>query len=100
MGRGEVGGGMMDELISKFEAYISGAIGRDEFSVWFYGVSRKAEVNYSGVALDLIHEVEGIFAEASSGSWSHEGLVEELESAVSRYRRVPQEVGATKHRSV
>jgi hypothetical protein len=52
-------------------------------------VSRKAESNYSGVLLDLIHEVEGIFAEASSGNWSHEGLVEELESIVSRYRQVP-----------
>jgi hypothetical protein len=93
-------GGMMDELISKLEAYISGAIGRDEFSVWFYGVSRKAEVNYSGAPLDLIHEVEGILAEASSGGWSHEGLVEELESAVSRYRRMPQEAGRAKQLSI
>ena len=93
-------GVMMDELISKLEAYISGAIGRDEFSVWFYGVSRKAEVNYSGAPLDLIHEVEGIFAEASSGVWSHEGLVEELESVVMRYRRVPEAVGRTKQLSV
>ena len=90
----------MDELISKLEAYISGAIGRDEFSVWFYAVSRKAETNYSGVFLDLVREVEGIFAEASSGNWSHEGLVEELESAVSRYRPVPQGVGASKQLSV
>ncbi len=79
---------MMDELISKLEAYISGAIGREEFSVWFYGMSRKAETNYSGVFLDLVHEVEGIFAEASSGDWSHNGLVEELESVVPRYRQV------------
>jgi len=91
---------IMDELISKLEAYISGAIGRDEFSVWFYGVSRKAEVNYSGAPLDLIHEVEGIFAEASSGDWSHEWLVEELQSAISRYRRVPREVGGPKQLSV
>lgn len=90
----------MDELISKLEAYISGAIGRDEFSVWFYGVSRKAEVNYSGVPLDLIHEVEGIFAEASSGNWSHEGLAEELESVVMRYRRMPQEAGRAKQLSI
>jgi hypothetical protein len=90
----------MDELISKLEAYISGAIGRDEFSVWFYGVSRKAESNYSGVLLDLVREVEGVLAEASSGNWSHDGLVEELDSVVALYRPVRQGVGASKQYSV
>jgi hypothetical protein len=91
---------MMDELISKLEAYISGAIGREEFSVWFYGMSRKAETNYSGVFLDLVHEVEAVLAEASSGNWSHDGLVEELDSVVALYRPVPQGVGASKQYSV
>jgi len=74
---------MMSELISKLEAYISGAFNREDFSVWFYGLSRDAEKHYAGSALEFVYEIESIFAEASSGGWLEHDLKDELESAVN-----------------
>jgi hypothetical protein len=79
---------MKNELISKLEAYINGAIGREEFSSWFYAFSRRAEKRFTGSLLEFVYEVEGVLAEASSGSWSEEGLIEELEMLLDKYKPV------------
>lgn len=79
---------MMSELIPKLEAYIDGALNREDFSKWFYVLSRDAEKHYAGVELDFIYEVESVFAEASSGGWSEHDLKEELESAVNKQERL------------
>jgi len=75
----------MNELVSKLESYLDGILSREDFSVWFYALSRSAEKHFSGEDLDFIQEIERIFSEASSGGWSQSDLTSELESALTSY---------------
>ena len=77
---------MISGLISKFEACINGWMNREEISIWFNSISQAAEKHYTGASLDLIFEIEGIFAESSSGGWSEQGLKAELEAVIEPYR--------------
>jgi hypothetical protein len=76
---------MIGEVISNLRAFIYGSMSREKFSIWFYGVSRKAEKRFGGASLEFIRDIEGTFAEASSGNWSNHDLVDELESLLSRF---------------
>lgn len=80
---------MIKELFSKLEAYANGLLSREDFSVWFYGFSRKANKRFRGEALEFIEDVEAILAESSSGGWSEQGLKDELEDLLDKYREAP-----------
>ena len=74
---------MMNELMDKIEAYGDGKISREEFGLWFYGLSFDVETKQPGEIVALVHEVEGLLAEASSAGWSEGSLRGELKMAAA-----------------
>lgn len=52
----------------------------DEFRAWFVPLSASIENSEEPDAVELAHQVDGILAEASSGSWTEDELFEELTS--------------------
>jgi hypothetical protein len=50
----------------------------DEFRSWFVPVSWNIEQSGESAAIELVHHIDGVLAEASSGGWTEEQLHEEL----------------------
>jgi len=82
----------MNELVAKVGEFIDERITRDQFETWFYALSYSIESRETGRVVELVHEVEGILAESSSGGWSPADLRRELESARSKYEKPLQEL--------
>lgn len=77
---------MMNELLSRLSQYLDGGSDLEAFEIWFYDLAFDIERQYTGDVVDLVHEIEGILAEASSGYWSEAVLRNELESSTIPYR--------------
>jgi hypothetical protein len=55
-----------------------GRISVDAFRAWFVPVSGNIEESGEPQAVELAHHLDGILAEASSGGWPENELLEEL----------------------
>jgi hypothetical protein len=75
----------MDELVRKLESYLDDSISLENFECWFYDLAYDVEKRWTGLGVDMVHEIEGTLAEASSGNWPNYVLRNELESIVGRY---------------
>lgn len=81
---------MMDELVSRLDQYLDGATSLEEFEVWFYDLAFDVEEGHSGALVDVVHHIEGILAESSSGHWRTFVLKRELDAAIREYRHHPR----------
>jgi hypothetical protein len=77
---------MIDELINRLDQYLDRNASLEEFEDWFYNLAFDIEKRYTGRTAELVHEIEGILAEASSGHWSIAALDKYLDQAASPYR--------------
>jgi hypothetical protein len=77
---------MIDELINRLDQYLDRNASLEEFEDWFHNLAFDIEKRYTGRTAELVHEIEGILAEASSGHWSIAALDKYLDKAASPYR--------------
>lgn len=77
---------MLNDLVAKIDDYLDGNASLQQFKEWFFHFSFDLDRKFSGSVVDLVHEIEGILAEASSGHWSTAALDHALDSVVSPYR--------------
>ena len=77
---------MFNELVGKVDDYLDGYISLGEFECWFFDLAFDVEKHWAGEFVDLVHKIEGILAESSSGNWSEATLDRELNDALSPYR--------------
>jgi len=55
-----------------------GRMSLDAFRAWFVPLSWNIEESAEPQAIELAHHIDGILAEASSGAWTENELLEEL----------------------
>jgi hypothetical protein len=55
-----------------------GRMSLDAFRAWFVPLSWNIEESAEPQAIELAHHIDGILAEASSGGWTEDELLEEL----------------------
>lgn len=79
-----------DELVSRVDGYLDGFTSLSEFKAWFYHLAFDVERRYAGEFVDLVHHIEGLLAEASSGNWRASVLDTELDLAVQKHRHHPR----------
>ena len=77
---------MIDDLINRLDRYLDRNSSLEEFETWLYGLAFDIEKRYSGRIVEVVHEIEGILAEASSGNWSVTSLDRQLNLSVAPYR--------------
>ncbi len=53
----------------------------DAFRAWFVPLSANMEQSGEPQAIELAHRLDGILAEASSGGWTENELLEELKAS-------------------
>src|ERR1700733_1170233 len=53
----------------------------DAFRAWFVPVSSNIEQSGEPPAIGLAHHIDGVLAEASSGGWTEDELLEELKAS-------------------
>jgi hypothetical protein len=68
----------MGNLIMYLRSYLDGYLSREEFERWFYDLAFDVERYASPSFVNLVHRVEALLAESSSGSWPVEVLHAEL----------------------
>jgi len=78
---------LIDELVGRVDQYLDGDDSLEEFERWFYDLAFDIERRKTGRGVDLVHEIEGILAEASSAAWSRSDLNAELDFAVQKHRQ-------------
>jgi hypothetical protein len=78
---------LIDELVGRVDQYLDGDDSLEEFERWFYDLAFDVERRITGPGVDLVHEIEGILAEASSTGWSRSDLNAELDLAVQKHRQ-------------
>jgi hypothetical protein len=59
----------------------NGRTSLDVFRAWFVPLSGNIEQSGEPQAVELAHHLDGILAEASSGSWTENELLEELKAS-------------------
>ncbi len=79
---------MMNEVLEQIAAFVDGKISREQFDLWFYDLSFDVEKTQPKDIVTLVHEVEGLLAEASSGGWSEDSLRAELRALTLPQRSV------------
>lgn len=82
---------MFNDLIEKLDQYLGGYISLEDFELWFYDLAFDVEKRYAGTIVEVVHDIEGTLAEASSGQWSRIALNNELESIAAKHRVNPTE---------
>jgi hypothetical protein len=68
----------MGNLIMYLRSYLDGYLSSEEFERWFYDLAFDVEHHGSPSFVNLVHRIEALLAESSSGSWPVEVLHSEL----------------------
>lgn len=69
---------MFSQVIQHVEQYVSGRTSKEDFEIWLYDLAFDVEQRYTRRVISLVHNLEGIFSEASSGNWPEAILKTEL----------------------
>jgi hypothetical protein len=69
---------MYSQVIRQINSYLKGQSSKEQFEAWLYDVAFDVEENHTQRVIELVHELEGTLAEASSGHWPEYALRDEL----------------------
>ncbi len=65
------GSAMLNDLVAKIDDYLDGNASLQQFKEWFFHFSFDLDRKFSGSVVDLVHEIEGILAEAVIWTLEH-----------------------------
>jgi hypothetical protein len=66
------------EILHELWKCSHGDLSIEDFQAWFAPISLDVEQSGQPEAIELAHRVEGVLAEASSGGWSEDELLQEI----------------------
>ena len=75
---------MYSKVVQHLNDYLDGSSSKHQFEEWLYDLAFDVEETQSERVIALVHELEGILAEASSGNWAESVLQIELRAALQQ----------------
>jgi hypothetical protein len=67
--------------------FLDGYLTLEEFELWFFDLAFDVENTMEPPVVRIVHNIEGVLSESSSGHWSRATLISELEKVIAPVER-------------
>jgi hypothetical protein len=75
-------------ILQEARRYIDKLVSKPEFQDWYAPLSWNIEATRDEQTISIVHEIDGVFGEASSAEWAEEELREELARTIRPFERL------------